>query len=55
MSVCNLNNGERGIRTLGTVSRTPAFQASPLSQLGHLSTTIILYHKQVFLSITLFA
>ncbi len=37
----SLNGGERGIRTLGRVSPTHAFQACPLSQLGHLSISLM--------------
>ena len=31
------NGGEKGIRTLGTLSRTHAFQACSFNQLRHLS------------------
>ena len=32
-----INGGERGIRTLGAVTRTPVFKTGALNQLDHLS------------------
>ena len=43
--------GETGIRTLGTLTRTPVFKTGALNQLDHLSSLQeLLYQRLLFMS-----
>lgn len=46
--------GETGIRTLGTLTRTPVFKTGALNQLDHLSSEQLLLYQRINTMSTLF-
>ena len=46
--------GETGIRTLGTLTRTPVFKTGALNQLDHLSSEQLLLYQPINIMSTLF-
>ena len=47
--------GETGIRTLGTLTRTPVFKTGALNQLDHLSSEQLLLYQHVIYYVNTFS